>query len=376
MEFNTERLAAVANKVIARLRVYLDPDLKKEADDGGFLPNFCNGLTLLNVIVIAEMLAFVVTLVTRRIFDNLFEDLLIISIFIQWIALSSAASMCALRKYLNRLPNQGAFGMAYLLLLCVTLAVSEAAMWLLWLFDKTPAPHPDWYAYFLIQNLSVAAIVIALALRYLMARQQLRRHTLSEARAKMQALRARLRPHFLFNSMNIIASLTRSAPTKAEAAIEDMADLFRMMLGDDENLVPIKNEIALAKKYLNLEALRLDSRLNVDWDVGKFPRKAIMPILTLQPLLENAIQHGIEPLPMGGSIGVRLWEENDYIVIRIANPIPPGTAQKPKKTGASTLDDIRQRLTSHYGDSARLEVLNENGRFTVTVTLPMRGDNP
>jgi two-component system sensor histidine kinase AlgZ len=376
MEFDNESALTRAKQAIAQLRVYLDPDLKEQADDGGFLPNFCNGLTLLNVIVISQMLAFVVTLVTRRISSNMFEDLLLISIFIQWIALSSAAVMCALRTYLNRLPDQRAFVMAYLLLLCVTWLVSEAAVWLLWLFGKTPVPHPEWYAYFHIQNLSVAAIVIALALRYLMARQQLRRRTLSEARAKMQALRARLRPHFLFNSMNIIASLTRSAPTKAEAAIEDMADLFRMMLSDDENLVPIKNEVALAKKYLNLEALRLDSRLNVDWDIGTFPRRAVMPILTLQPLLENSIQHGIEPLPAGGSISVRLREESDNIEIRVANPLPSSSAHKPKKSGGSTLDDIRQRLTSHYGDSAKLEVIKGEGRFTVTVTLPMRGGSP
>lgn len=375
MELTKEHLRAAITGMPARVRAYLYPGLEGEADDGGFLPDFCNGLTLLNVVVIAEMLAIVVTLVTRRISASMFEDLFLISIFVQWIALTSAAAMCALRKYLNRLPNPRAFGMAYLLLLCITWVVGEAAVWILWLFGKTASPHPEWYAYFHIQNLSVAAIVIALALRYLMARQQLRRRTQSEARAKAQALRARLRPHFLFNSMNIIASLTRSAPTKAEAAIEDMADLFRMMLGDDENLVPVKNEIALAKKYLNLEALRLDNRLNVDWDIGTFPRRAIMPILTLQPLLENAIQHGIEPLPAGGTIGVRLWEENDNIGIRVTNPTPAG-APKPRKSGRSTLDDIRQRLASHYGDSAKLEIIEDNGRFTVTVTLPIRGGNP
>ncbi len=375
MEFNKERLRAGISGMLARVRAYLYPGLGEEADDGGFLPNFCSGLTLLNVVVIAEMLAIVITLVTRRISASMFEDLFLISIFVQWIALTSAAAMCGLRKYLNRLPNPRAFGMAYLLLLCITWVVGEAAVWILWLFGKTASPHPEWYAYFHIQNLSVAAIVIALALRYLMARQQLRRRTQSEARAKAQALRARLRPHFLFNSMNIIASLTRSAPTKAEAAIEDMADLFRMMLGDDENLVPVKNEIALAKKYLNLEALRLDNRLNVDWDIGTFPRRAIMPILTLQPLLENAIQHGIEPLPAGGTIGVRLWEENDNIGIRVTNPTPAG-APKPRKSGPSTLDDIRQRLASHYGDSAKLDIIEDNGRFTVTVILPMRGGSP
>lgn len=375
MELTKERLRAGLTGMLARARAYLQPGLEDESDDGGFLPDFCNGLTLLNVIVIAEMLAIVVTLVTRRISASMFEDLFLISIFVQWIALSSAAAMCALRKYLNRLPNPRAFGMAYLLLLCITWVVGEAAVWILWLFGKTASPHPEWYAYFHIQNLSVAAIVVALALRYLMARQQLRRRTQSEARAKAQALRARLRPHFLFNSMNIIASLTRSAPTKAEAAIEDMADLFRMMLGDDENLVPVRTEIALAKKYLNLEALRLDNRLNVDWDIGKVPLRAIMPILTLQPLLENAIQHGIEALPAGGTIGVRLWEENDNIAIRVTNPMPAG-APKPGKSGPSTLGDIRQRLASHYGDSAKLEIIEDNGRFTVTVTLPIRGGNP
>lgn len=375
MGLTKERLRAAITGVLARVRAYLYPGLEDTADDGGFLPNFCNGLTLLNVVVIAEMLAIVVTLVTRRISASMFEDLFLISIFVQWIALTSTAAMCGLRKYLNRLPNPRAFGMAYLLLLCITWIVGEAAVWILWLFGKTASPHPEWYAYFHIQNLSVAAIVIALALRYLMARQQLRRRTQSEARAKAQALRARLRPHFLFNSMNIIASLTRSAPTKAEAAIEDMADLFRMMLGDDENLVPVKNEIALARKYLSLEGLRLDNRLNVDWDIGKVPLRAIMPILTLQPLLENAIQHGIEALPAGGTIGVRLWEENDNIGICVTNPTPGG-APKPKKSGPSTLDDIRQRLASHYGDSAKLAIIEDNGRFTVTVTLPMRGGSP
>jgi two-component system, LytTR family, sensor histidine kinase AlgZ len=109
-----------------------------------------------------------------------------------------------------------------------------------------------------------------------------------------------------------------------------MADLFRMMLSQDEMLVPVKNEIDVAKKYLALEALRLDNRLTVNWDIGKFPRKAVMPVLTLQPLLENAIRHGIEELPAGGAIDMRLWEENDRIHIRVANPSPQNPAEKGK----------------------------------------------
>ncbi|MDH3513346.1 MAG: histidine kinase, partial [Gammaproteobacteria bacterium] len=162
---------------------------------------------------------------------------------------------------------------------------------------------------------------------------------------------------------------------KAEAAIEDMADLFRMMLSQDEMLVPVKNEIDVARKYLALEQLRLDNRLTVNWDIGTFPRKAVMPVLTLQPLLENAIRHGIEELPAGGSIDARLWEENDRIHIQVANPLPKTKSKQAKSTPGQSLDNIRQRFQSHYGEQASLVSSQENGLFTVTVVLPIRGDN-
>lgn len=346
-----------------------------EARDEGFLPDFCQGPVILNVVIIAEMLAFVVTLVTRRISLSLFEDLALISLFVQWIALASVAALCYARRYLNRLPNARAFGGAYVLLLGITLAVSEAAIWLLWLTGKIGTPNPEWRAYFHVQNLSVSAVVNALALRYLLGKHALKQRTLSEARARIQALQSRIRPHFVFNSLNIIASLTRSAPGRAEAAVEDMADLFRMMLSEDENQVPVKKEIDVAKKYLALESLRLDARLDVEWDIGTFPRKTVIPVLTLQPLLENAIRHGIEALPAGGIVRVKLWEENDKIHIRVVNPYPP---TKPRSTSTGhdrSLENMRSRLQSHYGDAATLTASAADGQFSVTVVLPTRGGN-
>lgn len=340
--------------------------------DEGFLPDFCSAPVIMNVAIIAEMFALMATLITRRISVNIGEDLLLISLFVQWIAMASVAALCYTRRYLNRLPKARAVGMAYALLLFITLAVGEAAIWVLYGLGRLDTPRPEWYAYFHIQNLTVSILVDALALRYLLAKHELRQRTLSEARAKIQALQSRIRPHFVFNSLNIIASLTRNEPVRAENAIEDMADLFRMMLSEDEQLVPVKKEIDVAKKYLALETLRLDQRLHVDWDVGTFPRKAAMPVLTLQPLLENAVRHGIEGLPSGGTIGVKLWEEDGKIRIRVDNPFPV----KPKTRADSSsrsLDNIRQRLQSHYGDAARLEAGGENGRFSVTATIPMRG---
>jgi two-component system sensor histidine kinase AlgZ len=342
-----------------------------------FLPNFCTGEVVFNVVVVAEMLAIVINLVIPRNFlaPAAWQDLLLISVFIQWVALTGTAVLCYTRKYLNRLSNLRALGAAYLLLLLTTFVVGECVVWLLWGLGRLSSARPVWYADFHILNLTISAIINGLLLRLFLAKHELQSRTLSEARARLQALQSRIRPHFVFNSMNIIASLTRSAPEKAEAAIEDMADLFRMMLSQDEMLVPVKNEIDVAKKYLALEALRLDNRLAVNWDIGKFPRKAVMPVLTLQPLLENAIRHGIEELPAGGIIDVRLWEESDRIYIRVANPLPKTRPKQAKSTPGQSLDNIRQRFQSHYGEQAALTSTEENGLFTVTVVLPIRGDN-
>ncbi len=373
-------LLTVRHNVQAWLRAASDfvglsqPTAEPAETDDGFLPDFCSAPVVLNVVIIAEMFAFMATLITRRISVNILEDLLLISLFVQWVAITSVAALCYARRYLNRLPKARALGMAYALLLLVTLLVSEAAVWVLYLLGRISTPRPEWHLYFHIQNFTVSLLVNGLALRYVLAKHELRQRTLSEARAKIQALQSRIRPHFVFNSLNIIASLTRNEPARAEAAVEDMADLFRMMLSEDEQLVPVKKEIDVAKKYLALENLRLDQRLHVEWDVGTFPRKAAVPVLTLQPLLENAVRHGIEALPTGGTVAVKLWEENGNIHIRVDNPYPTKSKTRPD-TPSRSLDNIRQRLQSHYGETARLEARGENGQFSVTVVIPMRGGN-
>jgi len=357
-----------------------DGSLRPKIDESDhFLPNFCEGRMVLNVIVIAEMLALIISLVMpvpSIFFDNYFEALLQISVFIQWIALAGAAGLCLARPYLHRLPNHRALITAYLLLLLITLLVNESAVWILYASGKIGTPRPDWYAHLHFQNLSVSAIIYALVLGYFLTKQELKQRTASEARSRIEALQSRIRPHFVFNAMNIIASLTRSDPKKAEAAIEDMSELFRMMLNNEETMVPVNKEIEVAKKYLALEALRLDNRLNVVWDIGKFPRKAIMPTLTLQPLLENAITLGIEPLPGGGTLSIRLWEDQDRIHIRIINPVSKTRPKKSAEQRESTLDNVRQRFNSHYGDQATIETRRQDGQFIISMSLPVRAATP
>jgi two-component system, LytTR family, sensor histidine kinase AlgZ len=372
-----DRLKGRARDIERRLDRLLPLPETAPGEKAEFLPNFCTGEVVFNVVVVAEMLAIVINLIIPRGFlgTSAIQDLMLISLFIQWVALTGTTVLCYTRKYLNRLPNLRALGMAYLLLLLTTFVVSECAILLLWAIGRIDSPMPAWYVSFHILTLTISAIINGLLLRLFLAKHELTQRTLSEARAKLQALQSRIRPHFVFNSMNIIASLTRSEPAKAEAAIEDMVDLFRMMLSQDEMLVPVKNEIDVAKKYLALETLRLDDRLTVNWDIGKFPRKAVMPVLTLQPLLENAIRHGIEELTGGGVVNVRLWEENDQIYIRVDNPLPKTRPKQAKSTPGQSLDNIRQRFQSHYGEQASLQSVEEDGHFVVTVVLPTRGGN-
>jgi len=365
------------SKLEAQLRAALIRPAAAITQDTDFLPNFCTGWVIFNVVVVAELLAIIITLVMPRgiVAISAGQDMLFVSLFVQWIALAGTAALCYVRRWLNRLPSLRALGAAYALLLLITFFIGEITLWMLWATNKIPSAHPQWYGDFHLLNLTVSAIVNGLLLRYFLAKHELRQRTLSEARAKLQALQTRIRPHFVFNALNIIASLVRSEPAKAEKAIEDMADLFRMMLSENEQLVPVKNEVDVTKQYLALESLRLDNRLRVEWDIGTFPRKAVMPILTLQPLLENAIRHGIEELPAGGVVGVRLWEDADVIYIRVTNPVPTARRKERSTTDhVQSLDNIRRRFHSHYGEAATLTAGEDSGQFIATVALPIRGE--
>ena len=186
------------------------------------------------------------------------------------------------------------------------------------------------HAGFVLRNLLICAIVSTLLLRYFYVQYQWKRNVQREARARFEVLQARIRPHFLFNSMNTIASLIRSNPELAEHTIMDLADLFRASLKKNSPTVTLAEEIAMAQQYQRIEELRLGDRLKVNWQIDALPADAHMPRLLLQPLLENAIYHGIETQPEGGSVEVHGTRDADILNIEIVNPLPPANA--PRRT--------------------------------------------
>jgi two-component system, LytTR family, sensor histidine kinase AlgZ len=220
--------------------------------------------------------------------------------------------------------------------------------------------------WFQVMGLCLADVLICLYYLDLLQRA----YSPAIAEARLQALQARIRPHFLFNSLNAALSLIRSQPQRAEHALEDMAELFRVLMADNRDLVPLSQELALCHQYLNIEKLRLDERLQCDWQLSEVPPEMMIPPLILQPLLENAIYHGIEPQPQGGVVHIEIKPSGKSLLLRISNPLPPPSNRASGNKMA--LKNIRERLRLHYDLEAQLRQYEADQRYIVEIVIPTR----
>lgn len=340
--------------------------------DDFFLPDLCTPRMVLAVVLVSELLALTFAL-ARPGSTAFLTDLARISLFVQWLGLTGAAVLCYGRSWLSRFSVPLAAFLAFTLLMINTALLSEA-VYLLGRnletrgFNSTLFPTSRWP--FLLSNEGICAIVTAMLLRYFYVAHQWRLHVREEARSRIHALQARIRPHFLFNSMNTIASLTRTDPSRAEEAVEDLADLFRATLKDSERPLRMKEELELSRIYQRIEELRLADRLRVKWGVEKLPMRAIVPSLSIQPLLENAIYHGIEPLDGGGTVTIDGFVDGDDVVITVANPVTRDSIGSPRRGNQVALDNIRQRLRLAYGERGKVEIREEEERYQVTLRFP------
>ena len=200
----------------------------------------------------------------------------------------------------------------------------------------------------------------------------LRNRALSPAltEARLQALQARIRPHFLYNSINAVLSLIREEPKRAEAALEDMADLFRVLMADNRHLSTLQREVELTRQYLDLEQLRLGERLKIDWHIDKLPGEALIPPLVLQPLVENAVYHGIEPSAEPGIISINIYKVRDEVHFVMRNPYrKDGTHHAGNKMAVG---NIRERLALHFDAEASLRTSVSEDAYQVHIVIPYR----
>ena len=336
----------------------------------GFLPDFCRDSTLLLVVIIAELLAVVLALSSWPLVP-FWRTLALTSLFVQWIALASVAVLCRLRAMLARISPARAAAVAYLIVLALTLAFSVLnAAFLDWVVHPNAVDLERDMA-FVLRNAMVSAIVAAVGLRYLYVQHDWKLGVEARMEARLNALQARIRPHFLFNSMNTIAALIRSRPAEAENAVEDLSSMFRSVLREGE-WARLGDEIELTRHYLALESLRLGERLQVEWvlDIDEDDEDLPVPALSLQPLVENAVYHGIQPSPDGGCVRIAIGCDAQRLHLRVENPQPAVRSGPAHDGQGMALGNIRERLELGYR-GAVMDIQADPERFTVELSLPL-----
>ncbi len=320
------------------------------------LPDFRNLGVTARVLIGVNLLALLAILLTEADWRNVLNSYVVAAAVFEPSLLASLALLYVGAPWLLRF----SYWSGCALVISVVLLVTAATHAVLGAF----APGG------LARTLLLAALVAAVVLAYLRLHRKAYSPALAEAR--LQALQARIRPHFLFNSLNAVLSLIRSDPRRAERTLEDLADLFRALMSDGRNLVRLADEINLIERYAAIEQLRLGERLRMSWDLDNAPMDAMLPALVLQPLLENAVYHGVEPGTGVGDVLVRVEQRGDRVLMRIENPwLQPGTETRAGNHMA--LDNIRERLMLFFDDEARLEARVEGARYQVDIEIPYRG---
>jgi two-component system sensor histidine kinase AlgZ len=336
---------------------------KSNLQAASFLPDFCRIRLTLAVVIAAELLAIVLCIARFITLENFWSELSMLSLYIQWVALPSSAGLCLLKPWLSRQSVLHASLVAMSLLLSVTLLVGLVA------YDRVLAlQSPLDEVSFLVQSLGISFLVGLMALHYFYLQYQLTLQQQAEANARFEALQARIRPHFLFNSMNTIASLTRSDPEMAENVVVDLAGLFRAAISAGDRRTTLADEIELARGYLNIEQMRLGQRLSVVWQIDESLLDVVMPSMMLQPLVENAVYHGIEPVERGGRIEIKVYSCEASVCIEVSNSLPADDQNhqpQQRQGNRQAQENIRQRLEGFYGEEAHFQAWQKDRNYHV-----------
>ena len=320
------------------------------------LPNFCNLGVMLRSLVVANLFVVAAALLRSTSLSDALLEVQLLAAFAEPALIVSLLVLCAARKPLH--------AMGYAASLLAIAAFEVLVAWAVWQLGEglVPGRRTMPFPHLALLTLFVTGCVLAYF--------DLRARALSPAiaEARIQALQARIRPHFLYNSINAVLSLIRTEPRRAERALEDMADLFRVLMADNRTLAPIGHEVELARQYLAIESLRLGDRLKVSWKTDGMPADAMVPPLVLQPLVENAVYHGIEPSPAGGEIAIDVGLAGGQVHMTLTNPMPAESRQTAGNKMA--LANIRERLQLHFDAEASMKSEVRDGTYRVTIRMP------
>lgn len=287
------------------------------------------------------------------------------SLWIQWVVLASLGTLYLARHLLNRLPAVQVGAVALLCGMLYCWVITVVARWLLG--DAPGAEATDWRGLAMLSS----GITLTVGLLGLATFENHWRGRLLDVRAKqaeLESLQARIRPHFLFNTLNTGAALVHARPGEAERLLLDLADLFRAALSGPRE-IPLADELALARRYLEIESLRFGPRLRLNWDMPEPMPDVLVPTLSIQPLVENAIRHGVEPSGDGGAVDVGVNADPALVRIVIRNDLPRG-GSRPADGHHVGLISARERILALSQGRGRLDTEVVDGRYVATITLP------
>jgi len=322
------------------------------------LPDFRNLGVILRILLLAEGLRLLTIFIGTASLAESFRGFTHGAILFEPALLTIVLGLFAVYPRLTKLPYRQGVGWVIILTICITLAWRQLYHSLL-VMDMEGQ---------LLRSIVLCAATTAFILAYFDWRQRRLSPALTEAR--LMALQARIQPHFLFNSLNSVLGLIRFEPIRAEKVLENLAELFRSLMVEQRSLVPLDQELELARAYADIEAIRLGDRLKINWHCADAPSDALVPSLILQPLLENAVLHGIEPAKEGGEIDINIFRKHDRMVLTVRNPVIDAA---PTRDGNHiALENIRERLDLLFDAEAKLTYSTTKGEFVVQVELPFR----
>ena len=333
------------------------PSIKQNAHYPVTLPDFCNLGVMLRILILANLMGLAAALVRVSSMTSVLGELEQVSLILQPALLFSLATLCLLKKLLQRLSYWAGVGVVVAVALGSVTVVHQLIASRIFLVEGVGLLNRYW-----LLSLLVSSVLLA----YFNMRSRILSPAIGEAR--LQALQARIRPHFLFNTINAVMSLVRTEPKRAERALQDLADLFRVLMRENRELVRLEEEVNLCWQYLELEALRLGERLEIIWHIDKMPKDAMVPPLILQPILENAVYHGVEPGSGVGKIWVNIFHSRDQVQLVIKNPYLKESSHHAGNKMA--MQNIRERLSLHFDAEARLKCEVQGDFYLVQITLP------
>lgn len=317
------------------------------------------------VVLAGEGLAVVLTLASGLDGDPL-TYFGLASLIIQWIALLTLGALYLFRRLIGRLRPQYVSYVAMALLILTTWLVCAGV----WLVPQSLGSfsHASWRVLFL-QFTGIAITVGMLGLAAFHNHWRTQQLAVLAKQSELEALQARIRPHFLFNTLNTGAALVHQRPADAEQLLLDLADLFRAALGKARE-ISLEEELALTRRYLEIESLRFGERLQVLWQIPATLPEAVLPALSIQPLVENAIKHGVEPSPSGGLIEIEVAVDADIASITIRNTLPAAGARGTAGHNIG-LDSVRARLQAVLPYPASLDTRSDGQHYIATILLPI-----